>query len=134
MSQPQFAPGFRFSALDVAILLVGGAAAVTVASTDRWTGLAIAFVVGHFFLFCNVLRMSRAPELVWAAVFTCLAVAATVSGAIAWPTVFASSTALTLVLATIEVRRPSYHGVGWEHLNPRLPEWWNQRVATRTPR
>jgi hypothetical protein len=23
-----------------------------------------------------------------------------------------------------EMLKPSYHGVGWQRINPRLPEWW----------
>jgi hypothetical protein len=109
MPTPIFAPGFRLSPFDVLALLAGGAAATASATADRWTGLAVAFVVAHFFLFCNILRMSRLLELTWAAAF---ALAAT----------------LTLVLTIIQVRRPSYHGVAWQRLNPGLPEWWSARV------
>ncbi|HYE18276.1 MAG TPA: hypothetical protein VEA69_07515 [Tepidisphaeraceae bacterium] len=128
-----FRPGFRLSALDVLVLLAGAAAAAYTMTVDRWLAVAIAFVVGHFFLFCNVLRMSRALELIWAGVFVALAACAMTTGAIGWPVVFVVSTGVTIILSAIELRRPSYHGVGWRTVNPGLPEWWNARAARLTP-
>ena len=96
---------------------------------DRWFGIAIAFVVLHFFLFCNVLRMSRPLELIWAGIFAALAVATVSQNLLSWPVVFAVSSVVTVIVAFIETRRPSYHGVGWQKLNPRLPEWWESAAA-----
>lgn len=124
-----FSPGFRLSWMDVTILAIGAAGAVAVGTVDGWIGLAIAFVVGHFFLFCNVLRMSRPPELIWAVAFALLALGAAVTEAISWPMVFVVSTGLTVVLAVNEMRRPCYHGVGWQRVNPRLPGWWEAENA-----
>ena len=107
----------------------GGLAAVALGRLDPWVGIAVAFVVCHFFLFCNVLRMSRPPELVWAGVFMALAVVAVVTGALSWPVVLASSAALTVALAVRESHRPSYHGVGWRRLNPQLPAWWSTHLG-----
>ncbi len=59
MAERKFQPGFRLSGLDVIVLVVGGVASAYAMTVDRWFGIAIAFVVLHFFLFCNVLRMSR---------------------------------------------------------------------------
>ncbi len=119
-----FSPGFRLSSLDVGILIGGGVACVSFYRLDPWLGVAVAFVVGHFFLFCNVLRMSRPPELIWAGVFAALAVVTVTTGAVSWLAALSASAVLTLVLAVRECRRPSYHGVGWRRLNPQLPEWW----------
>lgn len=127
MTKRAFDPGFRLSALDVLILMIGGTGAVAVALVDRWFGIAIGFVVLHFFLFCNILRMSRSLELAWAGFFVGFAIAAGRLALLSWPAVFAGSVALTLVLTYIEVRRPSYHGVGWQALNPGLPDWWKAR-------
>jgi hypothetical protein len=96
---------------------------------DRWFGIAIAFVVLHFFLFCNVLRMSRSLELVWAGMFAAMAVGNLSFELLAWPWVFALASAITLVVAMIEIRRPSYHGIGWKQLNPGLPDWWKPRAG-----
>lgn len=132
MAERKFQPGFRLSVFDVVVLIVGGSASAYAMAVDRWFGLAIAFVVSHFFLFCNVLRMSRPLELIWAAVFAGLAIVTMSTNLLTWPVVFAISLAVTLVVAVIESRRPSYHGVGWRKLNPRLPEWWQSTVTAGT--
>lgn len=126
MRMEEFQPGFRFSAFDAIILVAGGCATAYVMTIDRWAGIAIAFVTLHFFLFCNVLRMSRPLELAWAFLFATMAIATISFDLLSWPTVFAVSLASTLVLAAIEIRRLSYHGVGWRSLNPGLPEWWQR--------
>src|SRR5262245_24708936 len=114
MSERKFQPGFRLSTLDVVVLVVGGIASGYAMSVDRWFGFAIAFVVLHFFLFCNVLRMSRPRELIWAGIFAALATAAISQNLLSWPMVFAISAVVTVIVAVIEMRRPSYHGVGWQ--------------------
>ena len=121
---PRFAPGFRISTLDVLILIVGSAAAIGLALEVWWWGYIVAMVVGHFFLFCNVFRISRILELAWAAAFIGLA-----GGTIAanWPSWTATTVAalfITTTLIAVEVCRPSYHGVGWERINPNLKAWW----------
>jgi hypothetical protein len=35
----------------------------------REFAFAVAFVMGHFFLFCNVFRIRRKYELIWAVLF-----------------------------------------------------------------
>src|SRR5687767_4807973 len=108
MTKHRFAPGFRLSALDVIVVIVGGASAVAVAFLNLWGGIAIGFAVLHFFLFCNVLRMSRPLELLWAAAFAVLAIAAVGLQLISWPTALLCAALLTVILAVIESRRPSY--------------------------
>ena len=129
MTQRRFAPGFRLSKLDIAVLIAGAAMAVALASVDIWFGAASAFVVGHFFLFCNVLRMSRPLELTWAATFAALVVLSFVYGYLGWPVVFGIAGLVTILLTAIEMRRPSYHGVGWQKLNPDLPAWWKRKTG-----
>ena len=75
-------------------------------------------------------RMSRPLELVWAGIFAALTIAAISFDLLSWPAVFAISCAVTVIVAVVEVRRPSYHGVGWQKVNPRLPEWWQSTAAT----
>lgn len=130
MAERKFQPGFRLSAIDVVVLVVGGVASAYAVRIDRWFGIAIAFVVLHFFLFCNVLRMSRPLELIWAGIFAALAIATISFALLSWAAVFAISGAVTVIVAVIEARRPSYHGVGWQKVNPCLPEWWRSKAAT----
>jgi hypothetical protein len=120
----QFTPGFRLSRLDVIVLLLGFPAVALIASQLPWLGAAIAFTLGHFFLFCNIVRMDRPLELVWAAAFTLLAVATILTTQPGWPATFALALLLTVVLVAIQLRKPSYHGVLWQRINPNLPQWW----------
>jgi hypothetical protein len=107
--------------------LVQGAT-VGIAFIDFWIGFAVGFVVAHFFLFCNLVRLSRSLELIWAGIFTALCILASVD-LLTWRLTFTISGGLTVVVVVIEARRPSYHGVGWRILNPRLPEWWRSRTG-----
>jgi hypothetical protein len=128
MPDDAFSPGFRLSVLDVIILVVGSAGSIALATVEPWFGLAVAFVVGHFFLFCNVLRMSRPLELVWAGAFSAMVIEVVFVGLLSWPILFATSIALTIVLTVIECRRPSYHGGGWQRINPNLPQWRDEQM------
>jgi hypothetical protein len=120
-----FRPGFRFLATDVVMFLAAGAFAKWAVDHDGlWLAKATAFVVGNFFLFCNVFRIARSLELIWTIVFLLLAAARLRMGALEWSTIYMISGALTVALIVIEMRKPSYHGVGWETINPGLREWW----------
>lgn len=131
MSQPVFSPGFRFSLRDAVVLAFSAVLSAVVQMSDLWIGIAIAFVVLHFFLFCNVLRITRPPELVWAAVFSGLVICSTLWGIPSWPTVFAASLLVTVIIVFIEVRRASYHGACWRKINPGLPQWWQNNIAVK---
>ena len=76
-----FQPGFRLSVRDVVVILLGVAAASYLTIIEPWWGFIVAFVVAHFFLFCNVVRMARPLELTWTAVFLALASATLMIGA-----------------------------------------------------
>lgn len=126
MDDPTFSPGFRFSTLDGVVLIVGGAAAAGISLISMWIGVATAFAVAHFFVFCNEFRISRPLELIWAGTFAALAVLA-MAQLVVWPVALTASLILTLVVIVIEARRPSYHGVAWKRLNPQLEAWWRAR-------
>jgi hypothetical protein len=120
----EFRPGFRLSEFDVGVLIVGILVSVIVGRSDDWLGLAVAFTVAHFFLFCNVLRMSRSYELIWAALFLLLAASTILQGVPTWSNTFLAMLLCTFVLAGVAIRKPSYHGVCWRIVNPNLPQWW----------
>jgi hypothetical protein len=128
MHEKSFNPGFRFSAADgVAIGL-----AIIGASVARGpVSLLIAYVLGHFFLFCNVFRVARPLELAWAAVFIGLAAATITAGVPAWGVTIAVSLATTVVVIFFEMRKPSYHGVAWQRINPRLVKWFERERVQR---
>ena len=96
-------------------------------NVEWWLGVLIGFVVLHFFLFCNVFRIARRPELVWAGVFVLLAGLAIVFEMPAWWMVFGGGLLLSAILIALETRKPGYHGVGWRRWNPGLEEWWRKQ-------
>lgn len=114
--------------LDAAVLLLAIMICVVLCFVHIRIAVSVAFTVVHFFLFCNVFRLSRPPELVWATAFVCLMVAGSY-GVVSWWFVYLAAALLTPVLVAIESHRPSYHGVWWKQLNPQLPEWWRERCA-----
>jgi hypothetical protein len=83
----------------------------------------ITIVVGHFFVFCNVVRIRRWFELVWAGFF-CLAILVWIGLRLipGWVVVL-SSTALASVLILIEVCSPRYHGILSQRINSNLDKY-----------
>jgi len=124
VSQRVFAPGFRLSSLDLVVMLLGAVAAAGLLFVATWAAVVVAFVIGHFFLFCNVFRISRGLELAWGANFTGLAAVTVLTGIPGWLITIALSFGATIVVVMVQMRKPSYHGVYWQRVNPRLREWW----------
>jgi hypothetical protein len=119
-----FRPGFRLSEIDVGVLILGILASILLARFDESFAVILLFTVAHFFLFCNVLRMSRPLELAWAALFVLLAGSTVRTGFPPWSYTFSAMLAVTIILAVVQILRPSYHGVFWRQFNPNLPQWW----------
>jgi hypothetical protein len=132
----EFAPGFRLSLRDVIVILIGIAAASYLFSIEPWWSFVVVFVVAHFFLFCNVVRMARPLELIWAATFLALASATLLTEAPGWPVTTAGSLAVTVLVVVLQMHKPSYHGLGWQRINPDLQAWWStthtRNVASRS--
>ncbi len=129
----RFQPGFRLSRRDVLVLLLGGATATGWWREAPWFSALILFTVGHFFLFCNVLRMARRYEQLWTAVFLGLAVTTLRSDTPDWGQTYGLSLLTTVILAALQLRHPSYHGVWWQRVNPDLPQWWAQKTGLQHP-
>ena len=123
----KFQPGFRLSEMDVGILMLGVCAAVLLARLDERLGVALLFVLAHFFLFCNVLRMSRPLELIWAVLFVLLTGSTLTFGLPSWNYMLIAMLVITLILAFVQILLPSYHGVLWRKINPNLEQWWLAR-------
>lgn len=119
----RFAPGFRISATDAAFILAGLA---TTLLSQKAIAIPAAVAVGHFFLFCNVFRIRRAPELAWAAAYLALVTCTLCFDRPGWAASTGIALAFAALLIALETRHPGYHGVGWEKLNPRLPDWWEK--------
>ena len=119
-----FRPGFRISEIDVGVMTLGVFVLVLLGRLDDRLGVATLFTVAHFFLFCNVLRMSRPLELLWAVLFVLLAGSSLLVGVPTWGLTLNLMLSVTAVFAVSQVSRPSYHGVFWRKINPDLIRWW----------
>lgn len=125
---PAFRPGFRFSPLDGAVIASGGLGAVAASRVSlEFAALAVVAVL-HFFLFCNVFRISRALELAWSAFFLA-GVGARTLGGIPWSVLGPGVLVATGLVVWRETRKPSYHGVLWRRMNPQLPDWWAHQAG-----
>ncbi|MDQ1920503.1 hypothetical protein [Massilia pseudoviolaceinigra] len=127
MKNHLFKPGFRMSFTDVIVIILGICGSVVGMRMDAGSGLPVALVVGHFFAFCNVFRLPRKLELIWATFFLIAAGTTIVWQWPGWYPASALSIICAVVLVGIHMRQPSYHGVGWKYLNPHLPAWWEAR-------
>ena len=134
MSVPKFQPGFRFSAIDFVVLVAVAVVSVILWQQLMWVGFVVAFVIGHFFLFCNVFRLSRPLELGWSALFVAVAAGTVVADIPGWPFAITSSLLTTGIVIAIEVRKPSYHGICWQHINPGLRKWWEEHTGSLSRR
>lgn len=123
----EFKPGFRFSVLDTVILAVASCLAFFLHSYGLVYSILVGFIVLHFFLLCNIVRMSRIPELIWATFFICAFYLHLKLSAISLVRALVACMLLTFILVFLEFRKPSYHGVLWSRLNPKLSEWFSEK-------
>jgi hypothetical protein len=86
---------------DAAMLLLAGVVVWASWNIHREFAFAVAFVVGHFFLFCNVFRISRKYELIWAVSFVANMLATT-SFAWSWTTGMLAQLAMTVLVLVVE--------------------------------
>jgi hypothetical protein len=131
MPHAKFSPGFRLSTFDRIILAAGILMTPVTSYFHWWMGLAVAIPVIAFFFFCNVFRISRIPELVWAVIYTTLASATVLWETPGWWPTVAVSGSVAMVAIGLEMRSPSYHGIAWQRINPGLPEWWAARPENK---
>lgn len=125
-----FQPGFRLSTIDCAVLVIGALASIVLWPIAWWLGFIMAFVIGHFFAFCNVFRVARNLELAWSTIFIITLYCALSFGMPTFSVAVVVALTTTLVVIVLEMRKPSYHGILWQRINPQLPEWWSQQKAS----
>ena len=121
--------GFRFSGIDaIAIAIVLGAAVFGFKSFGSLAMFPL-IVLGHFFLFCNIFRVRRNYELIWALIFVLNCSAwfvlysnsLTINSRVMW--LLVTQTPVTVFLIGLEMRSPNYHGVFARRINSRLDEY-----------
>lgn len=130
MARSTFNPGFRLSFFDIVILAAGLVGSIILGSQIWWAGMVVGLVVFHFFLFCNVFRVSRSPELIWGATFIALAGLTILIEFPGWITTTVLSIAMSSFLIWRETKKKDYHGIYWKRWNPSLFDWWTANRAT----
>lgn len=110
-------PGFRFSKTDGIVLAVLLMIAGFSAQISETLAVLVLLLVGHFFLFCNVIRMNRSLELIWAVIFLGLSITTLVYGVPELYITVLISFLISIVLTIIQMRRSDYHGVLWDKIN-----------------
>jgi len=126
--EPKRTWGFRFSLAD-AVALAGFGIGVAVlhhaGSSASWM---VAIVAGHFFLFCNIFRVRRRRELIWATLFVVNVGLWSLLGLLDWFKVLACQLPVTAAIIAGELRTTRYHGVFADRLNTRLTDYIDGRM------
>lgn len=110
--------GIRFSWMDTGVLAATAVLAMATWHLPTNPSILLLTVVGHFLLFCNVVRLRRSFELVWALAYVAATFGAIALGVVDWTLPLLAVTPITIMLVVIEVRSMRYHGIGWRKINP----------------
>ena len=100
------------SATDALVLLLAGIAVWLLWAPMRDLAVGVAVAVFHFFLFCNVFRVRRRLELIWAGLLVVNVVTFRWSGEFTWLRARAVQTVVTLIVLALTIRSPDYRGIG----------------------
>jgi hypothetical protein len=119
--------GFRFSITDAAAIAVCAAATWGTWPMLGETAIAFPIVLGHFFLFCNIFRVPRSPELLWSGVFVVNTGAWLSAGRFTWSAVLWTQMPVTLTVVLAAVLQSDYHGVGYLYVP------WGRRADEQVP-
>lgn len=126
--------GFRLSLVDMVVIGITTIAIVEMIRRDLPFAWMLACVVGHFFLFCNVFRVRRSYELMWAVVFLANATYWMVLRlSLDWLPPLLTQLPVTLIVIVAEVCSPQYHGIFAEKWNPRLGAYLAKRMSADLP-
>ncbi len=122
----KFKPGLRLSFFDMVILAIAVISVIYLAKVLFFASFMVMFVIGHFFLFCNVFRVSRILEIIWAIVFVSASIMTLIVGYPGWILTVLISLVLSIGFIIYEIKSPSYHGIFWQRINPQLETWWRK--------
>jgi len=103
-----------------------------VAAGLHWLGSGlwwvVAIVAGHFFLFCNVFRVIRRRELIWAALLILNVGFWLFLGRLDWFTVLACQLPVSAGVIAWEVKATRYHGIFADRLNNHLQDYLEGQI------
>jgi hypothetical protein len=109
--------------MDAVALALFGLAIAALYSRGSSLSWILAIVAGHFFLFCNVFRVARKRELMWAVAFVLNVACWLVLDRLNWSNALCSQLPVTIGLIGWEMKAASYHGVFADRVNSRLAEY-----------
>ncbi|SPE51674.1 conserved membrane hypothetical protein [Verrucomicrobia bacterium] len=120
--------GCRFSATDAVALSAFGAAGAVLYLPGSSLWWVVAIAAGHFFLFCNVFRLVRRRELIWAAVFVLNVTFWILLGRLDCSNVMACQLPVSTGVIAWEIKATRYHGIFADRLNPKLGDYIEGRI------
>jgi hypothetical protein len=104
-------PCFRISWTDALVLFLATIATWFIWRLPEGIGWLPAFVVLHFFLFCNVFRVRRKYELTWAGIFLANTTLTAFVLAKSFWLAFALQLPVSVFFIGWEIAQPTYHGI-----------------------
>ncbi len=120
--------GFRFYATDAAVILAALGCVVALKRQGSPLWWMLMTVVGHFFLFCNVVRLRRRFEITWALLFILNIGLWSAFDQLGCSRVLSCQVPATAVLLAAELRSVRYHGIFARRLNTRLDDYLEDRI------
>ena len=120
--------GFRFSLFDGVVLVVFGGAVFGLRALGSSLWWLIAIVAVHFLLFCNVFRVARRREMIWAGLYILNVGFWLLLGRLDWFNILALQLPLTTGIIAWEINSPRYHGIFAERLNHQLDDYLEGRI------
>lgn len=126
--------GFRLSVTDAGVLLACGLGTWWLWGPLGEFALLLPFVLGHFFLFCNVFRVGTRAELVWCFCFVAVFLGSLHGGWFGMGVLLLAQSPVTLGVILYALTRPDYHGIFWKRLaGLRKPTPTMGKVGRRRP-
>jgi len=131
MFEPKNRPrtwGFRFFASDAVVIAIMAGAAIALRQAKEPLWWILVIVGGHFFLFCNIIRIRRSFEIAWAALFITNISVWTWFENLSCAGVLSIQLPITAVLVIAEIRSARYHGAFASRANPRLNDYLEGKI------
>jgi len=120
--------GFRFFLSDALVIGILMVAAAVLRRMEHPLWWLLIIVAGHFFLFCNIFRVRRRFELVWAGLFLVNSTLWVWSGNLNWILVVGTQLPVTVCVIVMEIRSHRYHGIFAQYVNPRLDDYLEGKI------
>lgn len=115
--------GFRFSFSDAVAITAFLSSAGILWHFGNPLGWLLVMAAGHFFLFCNVFRIVRRRELIWAGLFLVNVTLWAWNDSLTWTGVLLCQLPVTIAVVVLDMRSAAYHGIFAKRLNPGLNDY-----------